>query len=45
MEKFLGLVFIVKESNYDRPYLIDENVKAFKKGLSELLNATIAALK
>jgi hypothetical protein len=23
MEKYLALVFIIKESNFDRPYLID----------------------
>jgi hypothetical protein len=45
MEKYLALVFIIKESNYDRPYLIDENVTVFRKGLGELLNATMSALK
>ena len=45
MEKYLALVFIIKESNYDRPYLINENVTVFRKGLNELLNQTIAVLK
>lgn len=45
MEKYLALVFIIKESNFDRPYLIDENVTVFRKGLNELLNQTIAVLK
>jgi hypothetical protein len=26
MENYLALVFIVKESNYDRPYLIEQNL-------------------
>lgn len=34
MEKYLALVFIIKESNYNQPYIVDENVKVFKKGLS-----------
>jgi len=45
MEKYLALVFIIKEGNYDRPYLIEENVTVFRKGLNELLNATMSALK
>lgn len=32
----LALVYIIKESNYDRPYLIDQNIEAFKKGFLEL---------
>ena len=44
MEKFLALVFVIKESNYDRPYLVEENVMTFRKGLAELLNATMSAL-
>lgn len=45
MEKYLALVFIVKEGNFDRPYLIEENVEVFRRGLGELLNATMSALK
>jgi len=45
MEKYLALVFVIKEGNYDRPYLIDENVTVFRKGLAEMLNATMSALK
>lgn len=45
MEKYLALVFIVKEANFDRPYLIEENVEVFRRGLTELLNATMSALK
>ena len=45
MEKYLALVFIIKEVNYDRPYLVDENVTIFRKGLTQLLNATTASLR
>ena len=45
MEKYLALVFLIKENNYDRPYLVEENVNVFRKGLNELLNATISSLK
>lgn len=45
MEKYLALVFVIKEANFDRPYIIEENVQVFRRGLSDLLNATISALK
>lgn len=45
METYLALVFIVKESNFDRPYLIDQNLDVFKKSLAELLDITKSALK
>lgn len=45
MEKYLALVFIIKESNFDRPYLVEENVEVFRRGLSELLNVTTSLLK
>jgi len=45
METYLALVFIVKESNYDRPYLIEQNLEVFKKSLAELLNITNSNLK
>lgn len=28
----LVLVYTIKLSNYDRPYLIDHNIEIFKKG-------------
>ncbi len=45
MEKYLALVFVIKEVNFDRPYIIEENVQVFRRGLADLLNATISALK
>ena len=45
MEKYLALVFIIKEANFDRPYLVEENVEVFRRGLGELLNATTSMLK
>lgn len=45
MQKYLALVFVLKEANFDRPYIIQENVQVFRRGLSDLLNATITALK
>ncbi len=33
----LALLFIIKEENYDKPYLINENIDIFRKGLIELL--------
>ena len=43
MEKYLALVFIIKEANFDRPYLVEENVEVFRRGLADLLNATTEA--
>jgi hypothetical protein len=45
METYLALVVIVKESNYDRPYLVTQNLDVFKKSLVELLNVTNSSLK
>ena len=45
MESYLAMVVIVKQSNYDRPYLIDQNLDVFKKSLVELLNITNSTLK
>lgn len=45
MEKYLALVFIIKEPNFDRPYLVEENVEVFRRGLADLLNATTSMLK
>ena len=45
METYLALVIIVKESNYDRPYLVSQNLDVFKKSLVELLNVTNSTLK
>jgi hypothetical protein len=45
MEKYLALVFIIKEVNFDRPYLIEGNVEVFRRGLTELLNTTTSLLK
>ncbi len=33
MESYLALVVIVKESNYDRSYLVEQNLEVFKKSL------------
>ena len=40
----LALVYTIKESNYDRPYLIDHNIEIFKKGFMELLTETMKSL-
>ena len=40
----LALVYIIKESNYDRPYLIEHNIEIFKKGFLELLTETMKSL-
>jgi hypothetical protein len=44
LEKCLCMGCIIKEPNYDRPYLIGLNVKKFKAGLFTLLNETTKSL-
>lgn len=40
VDKFLAVVCIIKEPHYDRPYLIDYNIDVFKRGMSNMLQAT-----
>ena len=32
VQKYIALICIIKESNYDRVFLIDYNIDIFKKG-------------
>ena len=36
VEKFLVLITLIKEDNYDKPYLINYNVDIFRKSLKEI---------
>jgi len=36
VEKFLVLITLIKEDNYDKPYLINYNVDIFRKCLKEI---------
>ena len=38
VQQYLALICIIKECNYERPYLIDYNIDVFKKGLTRLFN-------
>lgn len=44
LEDYLCLGFTVKESNFDRPYLIEANINKFKEGLVRLLSDTTKSL-
>eukprot|EP00828_Plagiopyla_frontata_P009258 TRINITY_DN14763_c0_g1_i4.p1 TRINITY_DN14763_c0_g1~~TRINITY_DN14763_c0_g1_i4.p1 ORF type:complete len:253 (-),score=51.44 TRINITY_DN14763_c0_g1_i4:53-811(-) len=38
VEKYLALICIIKEADYDRPFLIDYNIEVFKEGLKQLFS-------
>ena len=37
VEQFIVLICIIKEKNFDRPFLIDHNIDVFKEGLLRIL--------
>lgn len=39
------MAYQIKESNFDRPYLIENNITKFKNGLFSLLNETTKSLR
>jgi len=45
IERFLALICIIKEQDFDRPFLIDYNIEIFRKGLSEIFKATQSSTK
>mmetsp|Transcript_25171 Transcript_25171/g.29262 ORF Transcript_25171/g.29262 Transcript_25171/m.29262 type:complete len:318 (-) Transcript_25171:115-1068(-) len=40
IEKYLALICIIKDSNFDRPFLTDYNIDVFKQGLTEVFKAS-----
>jgi len=40
IERFLAIICIIKEQDFDRPFLIDYNIEIFRKGLNEIFKAT-----
>jgi Ras-related GTP-binding protein C/D len=37
VERYMVLICIIKEKNFDRPFLIDHNIEVFKEGLHKIL--------
>jgi Ras-related GTP-binding protein C/D len=37
VEQYMVLICIIKEKNFDRPFLIDHNIEVFKEGLLKIL--------
>jgi len=40
IEKYLALICIIKEQEFDRPFLIDHNIDIFRQGLTEIFKAS-----
>jgi len=40
IEKFLALICLIKENDFNRPFLIDYNIEIFRQGLNEIFKAT-----
>lgn len=41
VEKYLVLITIMKDQDYDRPFLVDYNIDAFKKGLKSIFDVKL----
>jgi len=39
IEKFLALICLIKEHDFNRPFLIDYNIEVFRQGLTEIFKA------
>mmetsp|Transcript_17662 Transcript_17662/g.15474 ORF Transcript_17662/g.15474 Transcript_17662/m.15474 type:complete len:316 (+) Transcript_17662:59-1006(+) len=40
IEKYLSLICIIKEQDFDRPFLIDHNIEIFRQGLNEIFKSS-----